>query len=541
METVGLAERIFLPERVRRVAILYEHREISYADLQEAVSHAADMLAGIGISQGDRVAILLADSPEFIALFIAIISLGAIAVPINLALRRDDQLFILNDCGARAAVVEASVVNGLFANGLMPVSLVNLIVVQRDSDGSIREVGDVKLQMFDDRTAPANRVIADHRPADTNADAFILYTSGSTGEPKGAVHSQGDIFYTNETYCREVLNLRDSDRLFSSSRLPFAYGLGNAFTFPLLNGCTAILCREKPTAEVIARIFDEYRPTIFFGVPVVYRMLLEPHQAGVRVRASVGRSAGNGPTEVGALKTGSLRLCISAGEALPAALGQEWQDMFDVQVLDGIGSTEMLHMWMSNHDGDVRYGSSGKLLHGYEARLIDHEDTAVAKGEVGNLWIRGGSAASRYWQRPDISAATFVDGWTRTGDLYRQDADGFWWHMGRSDDCFKPTGQWVSPVEVEGVLLKSEHIRAAAVVEGFDKDGLSCVCAFIVRSDDDEIAKVEKSLRDLCESSLPRFKQPRRYIFIDELPYTATGKVQRFKLREQLRAEKTGQ
>jgi benzoate-CoA ligase family protein len=358
------------------------------------------------------------------------------------------------------------------------------------------------------------------RPGAEDADAFILYTSGSTGEPKGAVHSQSDIFYTNETYCREVLKLSDDDRLFSSSRLPFAYGLGNAFTFPLLNGSTSVLCREKPTPEVVARVFRNHRPTIFFGVPVVYRMLLEHHR-------------NDSP-----LDTSTLRFCVSAGEALPAQLGEDWQKTFGVEVLDGIGSTEMLHMWMSNHPGDVRYGSSGKLLKGYDAKLVDHEGAPVPDGTEGNLWIRGASAASRYWHRPETSAETFVDGWVRTGDLYREDGDGFWWHMGRSDDCFKPTGQWVSPVEVEGVLVKSDRIRAAAVVEGFDKDGLSCVCAFVVpvkpRESEDT---VEQALRVQCETALPRFKQPRRYIFVDELPYTATGKVQRFKLREQLRAQ----
>ncbi|HEV8140476.1 MAG TPA: AMP-binding protein, partial [Pyrinomonadaceae bacterium] len=297
-------------------------------------------------------------------------------------------------------------------------------------------------------------------------------------------------------------------------------GLGNALTFPLLNGCTSVLCREKPGPDVVARVFCEHRPTIFFGVPVVYRMLLEHHR------------------NVSPLDTSSLRFCVSAGEALPAQLGEDWQKTFGVEVLDGIGSTEMLHMWMSNHSGDVRYGSSGKLLNGYEAKLVDHEGAPVPDGTEGNLWIRGGSAASRYWQRPETSAQTFVEGWVRTGDLYRCDEQGFWWHEGRSDDCFKPTGQWVSPVEVEGVLVKCDKIRAAAVVEGFDKDGLSSVCAFAVRANDSESEEaIEQSLRALCETSLPRFKQPRRYIFVSELPYTATGKVQRYKLREKLRAE----
>jgi benzoate-CoA ligase len=254
----------------------------------------------------------------------------------------------------------------------------------------------------------------------------------------------------------------------------------------------------------------------------------------------VGASAAEkSPTEVSTLNSASLRLCVSAGEALPAQLGEDWEKTFGVAVLDGIGSTEMLHMFMSNHEGEVRYGSSGKLLKGYDAKLVDHEGEAVPPGTEGNLWIRGASAASRYWQRPDTSAQTFINGWVRTGDLYRRDEHGFWWHMGRSDDCFKPTGQWVSPVEVEGVLVKSDRIRAAAVVEGFDKDGLSCVCAFVVRTQESEREDaVEQTLRGLCENALPRFKQPRRYIFVSELPYTATGKVQRFKLREQLRNER---
>ena len=354
----------------------------------------------------------------------------------------------------------------------------------------------------------------------TNQPAFILYTSGSTGEPKGAVHRQSDIFYTNKTYCSEVLRLRDGDRLFSSSRLPFAYGLGNAFTFPLLNGCMTILCREKPSPEVIARVFADYKPTIFFAVPVVYRLLLDQYR--------------NNPV----LDCSSLRLCISAGEALPAAIGEEWERTFGVPVLDGIGSTEMLHMWMSNHEGELVYGSSGKLLEGYEARLLDPEEQPTPTGAEGNLWVKGASAATGYWFRPETTAGTFVDGWVRTGDLYRQDTHGYWFHMGRSDDCFKSSGQWVSPVEVEGVLLRHKGISRAAVVEDFDSEGLPCACAFVVCAEgcvDADSTLLERGLRELARAALPRFKQPRQYVFVDELPYTATGKIQRFKLREQIR------
>jgi benzoate-CoA ligase family protein len=515
MEGRSLFDEIFQADRADRVAVLFGQREITYGELRALSSRTAEVLHARNIGAGDRVAMLLADSPEFVAAFIAIISLGAIAVPINLALGKKEQLAILRDCGARTAIVEAEIAQSLFADAESRGDLQKLLVVARDPAPAI-EIAGIAVERLDragGRALEANFPIV---PGD-DQDAFILYTSGSTGEPKGAVHAQSDIVYTNETFCREVLNLRADDRLFSSSRLPFAYGLGNALTFPLLNGLTSVLCREKPSAEVVARVFHDCRPTIFFGVPVVYRMLLEHHRGGRD------------------LDTSSLRLCISAGEALPAQLGEEWQKTFGVEVLDGIGSTEMLHMFMSNHEQDVRYGSSGKLLRGYQARLVDHDGKVTTQGDAGNLWIRGASAARRYWQRPDISAETFVDEWVRTGDLYRQDADGYWWHMGRSDDCFKPTGQWVSPVEVEGVLIRSEHVRAAAVVEGFDPDGLSCVCAFVVSDNSGATGPVEESLRAHCEASLPRFKQPRRYIFVPELPYTATGKVQRFKLREQLR------
>ncbi|HEU5236534.1 MAG TPA: benzoate-CoA ligase family protein [Pyrinomonadaceae bacterium] len=524
---MNLFERIFTSDRAVSPAVLFEQREVSYANLRDETVRIAGILNALGVQRGDRVSLLLTDSPEFIASFVAVISIGAIAVPINLALRQGEQLFILKDCGACAAIIEAQAAQSLFANSPAPQDLKNLVFVRREGDvaaplfaaGNSVDFHSAGRLPLDKPMNPGQAsAIAHGGASDTDADAFILYTSGSTGEPKGAVHSQADVFYTNETYCSEVLKLREGDRLFSSSRLPFAYGLGNSFTFPLLNGLTTVLCREKPTPQVVKHVFRNDRPTVFFGVPVVYRMLLEHHR------------------NVAPLDTESLRFCVSAGEALPAQLGEEWEQEFGVPVLDAIGSTEMLHMFMSNHLGDVRYGSSGKLLKGYAAKLIDHEGTPTARGEVGNLWISGRSSASRYWQRPEISNETFIDGWTRTGDLYRCDAEGFWWHMGRSDDCFKPTGQWVSPVEVEGVLLRHEATRAAAVVEGFDDAGLSEVCAFVVLEEGTEPQKSETQLRQLCADVLPRFKQPRRYLFVPGLPYTATGKVQRFKLREQLRS-----
>jgi benzoate-CoA ligase len=538
---MNLFEAILNIDSLDRIAILYEQRQISYAELRTETLAVARVLSDLEVGRGERVALLLDDSPEFIALFIAIVSYGAIAVPINLGLRLDEQRAILNDCTAKAVIVEA-VLSGLLleAQEKLPF-LKEVVVVCRNSEDekritaetqraqrTRREHGEGSLGIrFLSEELETSRQQAATEFSSPAADqlAFILYTSGSTGEPKGAIHRQSDLFYTNETYCREVLQLREGDRLFSSSRLPFAYGLGNAFTFPLLTGCTTILCREKPTPEVIARVFAEHQPTIFFAVPVIYRLLLD-HQ--------------NNPNTTSALDCSGLRLCISAGEALPAQLGEEWEKTFGVPVLDGIGSTEMLHMWMSNHEGELVYGSSGKLLKGYEARLLDLAGQPAPLGTEGNLWVRGASAAIGYWNKPETTADTFIDGWVRTGDLYRQETDGFWFHMGRSDDCFKSSGQWVSPVEVEGVLLRHEGISRAGVVEDFDNEGLPCACAFVVHADasvDD--ATIELGLRELARAALPRYKQPRRYVFVDELPYTATGKIQRFKLRERLKGSAT--
>jgi acyl-coenzyme A synthetase/AMP-(fatty) acid ligase len=476
---MNLFEAIFNADgSLDRTAILFEQREISYAGLRAETLKLTGVLATLRVERGDRVALLLNDSPEFVACFIALVSYGAIAVPINLALRSEEQCAILNDCTASVVMVEEDLFEKLPAGLPDELPQVKQVVVvgrrekregfvgYTQSPPRMQETNSKptawKIWSYEDlrsqtETSPLPDPATVFAQPDENQAAFILYTSGSTGEPKGAVHRQSDIFYTNKTYCREVLQLRDGDRLFSSSRLPFAYGLGNAFTFPLLNGFTSVLCREKPTPEIIAKVFADYRPTIFFAVPVVYRLLLD--DAKSKERGS-------------RLDCSSLRLCVSAGEALPAQLGEEWEKTFGVPVLDGIGSTEMLHMWMSNHKGEVVYGSSGKLLQGYEARLLDAEGRPTPAGAEGNLWVKGASAAIAYWQRPETTAATYVDGWVRTGDLYRQDAAGYWFHMGRSDDCFKSSGRWVSPVEVEGVLLRHEGVSRAAVVEDFDSDGL---------------------------------------------------------------------
>jgi benzoate-CoA ligase family protein len=514
-------------------AIVYDHREITYGELSTRTIAMAKAISFFGIARGDRVAILLNDSPEFVEAFIATCSLGAIAVPINMALPIQEQRGILDDSGARLAIMEEDLCNALLTDAPKKLHLPEKVVfVDRparpeSADGlgtsfhiteKIRNESATTIHALKYVLSKTVSAVEPDFPSPEKDDpAFILYTSGSTGEPKGAVHRQSDIYYTNQTFCREVLKLQSGDRLFSSSRLPFAYGLGNSLSFPLLNGVTTILCRDKPTPKVIRRILAHHRPTIFFGVPVVFNLLLEHHRHERPLDCS------------------SLRLCVSAGEALPAHLGREWEQTFDVSVLDGIGSTEMLHMFMSNHENDLRYGSSGTILQGYEARLVDGNDHPSPPEGEGHLWVKGDSAAIGYWQRPTETARTFVDGWVRTGDLYRC-TDGYWFHMGRSDDCFKSSGQWVSPVEVEGVVVRHDGVARVAVVEDFDHDLLPCPCAFVVAKEPEfDASALEAELRELTAGALPRFKQPRRYVFISELPYTATGKVQRFKLRNELR------
>ena len=503
-------------------AIRFDGRTITYEELRAATLTMAQVISSLGGAPGDRVALLLHDSPEFVEAFIATCSLGAIAVPINMALRAAEQCSILHNSGANLAFIEAETCRALLTHAPEKLqSLKNVVVVERPSGrGCYENIGSINLHSLELLREKATETATPDFPVAGPIDpGFILYTSGSTGEAKGAVHRQADIAYTNETFCREVLRLTTDDRLFSSSRLPFAYGLGNCFTFPLLNGATTILCREKPSPDIISRTFSEHRPTIFFGVPVVYNLLLEHHRAGRKLDCS------------------SLRLCVSAGEALPTHLGEEWEKEFAVQLLDGIGSTEMLHMFMSNHENEVRYGSSGRLLKGYEARLVDENGAPTPVDTEGHLWIKGESAAMYYWENPEATAKTFVDGWVRTGDLYRCDSEGYWYHMGRSDDCFKSSGRWVSPVEVERALLRHEGVARAAVVEDFDSNQLPCACASVVKQDvESDSAQLEHELRKLAAESLARFKQPRRYLFVAELPYTATGKIQRFKLRQELRS-----
>jgi benzoate-CoA ligase len=479
-----------------RIAVEFRENRITYGELRTRVDQWARLIADRGVNEGDRVALLLYDSPEFIACFLAVVSVGAVSVPINTFLPARDVEFILADSGARLLILESELEDRVnLSGGSQPVSAILKV------DTPTRACSELRDDRVKEQTAAATT---------RKAPAFLLYTSGSTGTPKGVLHLHGSIPHTVESYSKSVLRLSTQDRVYSSSRLFFAYGLGNSFSFPLAAGATVIVDSGRATPERIAALFEEQTPTVFFGVPSVYLALLEHRAKG------------------GVLNTSNLRLCVSAGEALPARIFEDWQREFGLTILDGIGSTEMLHIFISNREGEARAGSSGMIVPGYAARLVDDQVSDVE--DLGDLWVRGSSATAGYWNRPELTQETIQDGWVRTGDIYRREQDGFFFHVGRSDDCFKVRGLWVSPIEVEGALLAHSSVVEAAVVSAVDEDGLATAKAYVViRVEKKESLKDE--LMSFVASRLASYKAPTQIEFIDEMPRTATGKIQRFKLR----------
>ncbi|MFL6213344.1 MAG: benzoate-CoA ligase family protein [Blastocatellia bacterium] len=501
--TFNLCDYFLGPARLSLIgndpAIIYRSETLTYANLRRLVDEWAARLLQREIGEGDRVALLLYDSPLFIAAFLACARIGAISVPINTALTAEDVQFIINDSGARMVICEVE----------LQVKLASLESAAPASTAIISV--DARSWAFDENRAGNSSEVAAKTSGET--PAFMLYTSGSTGTPKGALHRHAAPHDTAQTFGANVLRLTAADRVYSSSRLFFAYGLGNSLTFPLAAGATVILDAERPTPERIAQLFSEAAPTVFFGVPAIYRALLDFDKSS-------------------ALDTSSLRLCVSAGEALPARIFEDWRARFGLDILDGIGSTEMLHIFISNRMGETRAGSSGRVVDGYAARLLDDAGCEAAEDVPGNLWVKGASAFVSYWDRAELTAATIQDGWVRTGDVYRRDAEGFFYHIGRSDDCFKVSGLWVSPVEVESVLVAHPAVVEAAVVAATGADGLATARAFVVIRTEGDADKLRTELEAFTRARLPRYKAPSQIIFVESLPRTATGKVQRFKLRQ---------
>jgi benzoate-CoA ligase family protein len=482
---------------------------LTYNDLRQLADYWVAELRQRGVSEGDRVALLLYDSPLFISLFLATAAIGAISVPMNTSLSAEEMRFILTDSGARLVCCEEELQDKL-----------RLIVGDSNQGPSLCAVNSKASLAESDIRIGKQATLRAATAAKT--PAFMLYTSGSTGTPKGALHLHGSMPVTVRNYANTVLALNEDDRVFSSSRLFFAYGLGNSLSFPLAAGARVLLDPERPTAERIAQIFAAQKPTVFFGVPAIYNALLERSANGARLDCS------------------SLRLCVSAGEALPANIFERWRREVGLEILDGIGSTEMLHIFISNRQGDAVAGSSGRVVEGYEARLLDDNGGEVHANELGNLWVRGESAMAGYWNRAELTQITIRDGHVKTGDVYRCDEAGYFYHVGRSDDCVKVKGLWVSPIEVESALAAHPSVAEAAVVSAIGAEGLATVRAFVVIRKPGNQKMIETELREYLRARLPRYKVPSEIVVIDEMPRTSTGKIQRYKLRTQDRPSISG-
>ena len=506
-------ELVSLParEHPEKVAILGTEREVMYRELGSGVARVAQALRDSGCRPGDRVLIVLPDSFEFIECFFGAAKIGAIAVPVNPMARAADYRHYLSNSGARFAVVHASIIGELASANAG--SALELVVVAGGRAGRPQNVAR-KTVNWDDWLPTSTGSVPTH-PTSPTDPAFFLYTSGSGGAPKAAVHRHQDMVVTSRNFAQGVLGLSADDRTFSVSKLFFAYGLGNGMYFPFFLGASTILNPDRPRASRVGQIVMQYRPTVFFAVPTFYAALINEAERGLRVDFS------------------SVRLAVSAGESLPGEVFERFRGRFGVEILDGIGSTEMLHVFLSTRPGQARPGTCGREVPGYEARILDDAKEPVVDREIGNLWVKGESAFVEYWQIPDLTALVKQDGWVLTGDKFTRDADGYFHYSGRSDDMMKVSGMWVSPGEVENALLGHAAVAECAVVGRADALGLVRPVAFIVLRAGivNPAGGLDSEINGWLRTRLPGFKCPHEFRFVSELPKTATGKIQRFLLR----------
>ena len=490
--------------RGRHVAIECGDARITYDEVQRHVNRCGSALLGIGVRPEDRVLLLLLDGPEFVYSFFGAIKIGAVPVPLNTLWKPSDYQYVIRDSRAAVLIVSAELLPRIEQIPAADRLALRHIIVAGGDQGVPAHPSFALFEL-------QGSVELEAEPTSRDAPAFWLYSSGSTGAPKGCVHLQHDMVVCAELFGKGVLGISPADRTYSVAKLFFAYGLGNALYFPFAVGATTILSPAAPTPPNVYDVIERHKPTLLFSVPTSYGMLL---------------------AHAGDYDLSSVRLAVSAGEALPPSLYDRFKQRFGVDIIDGIGSTEVLHMFISNRPDAIRPGSSGLIVHGYEARLLDDENEPVPPGEIGNLWIRGDSVCAGYWNQHEKTKNAIEGHWIRTGDKYTRDVDGFYWYGGRSDDMLKVGGLWVSPVEVENALVAHHAVLECAVIGREDRDGLIKPMAFVVlaagTAGSPELAK---ALQQFVRERLAEYKRPRWVAFVDELPKTATGKIQRFRLR----------
>ena len=495
--TVDLIERNLAGGRGAKTAYIEDGGTTTYAQLAERVDRAANALLGLGIKREQRIAIAMLDSADWVALFLGAIKVGVVPVALNTLLTPADYEYQLKDSRSRALFFSQALSKAFDGMQAKCPHLKYAI-----NDAQLKDL----LQTADPK-AEAARTTRDDM-------CFWLYSSGSTGAPKGTVHLHSHLILTAELYAKPVLGIRESDVVFSAAKLFFAYGLGNSLTFPLAVGATTILMAERATPDAVFKRLVDKKPSIFYGVPTLYAALL----------------ANNAFPKKDQL---SLRVCTSAGEALPPEIGRRWTERTGAELLDGIGSTEMLHIFLSNRPGDIRPGTTGKPVPGYQLRLVDDQGGVIAKpGELGELQISGPTSAIMYWNQREKTKTTFQGPWTRSGDKYSVDKDGYYAYGGRSDDMLKVSGIYVSPAEVEAALVSHDSVLEAAVVGAEDENKLVKPKAYVVlKQGQKPNEELKTRLQQHVKDKLAPYKYPRWIEFLNELPKTATGKIQRFKLR----------
>jgi benzoate-CoA ligase family protein len=492
--------------RADKVAIECGEAHVTYRQLFERVNQVGNGLRTLGVRIEERVILLLLDSPEFATSFFGAIKIGAVPVPVNTLLKSADYEYLLNDSRARVAIVSDSLVAAIEAIPRERLRYLETVIVV----GGESRAGTLS---FEKLARESSSVLQAESTSKDDA-AFWLYSSGTTGQPKACVHLQHDMVVSSERYAKSILNITDKDRCFSVAKLFFAYGLGNALYFPLAVGATSILLPGPPKPQNVFEVIERQRPTLFFSVPSNYVKLLAHTAEGREFDLSCVRHA------------------ISAGEALPATVFHRFKERFGVEILDAIGSTEALHMIISNVPRAARPGSSGKIIPGFEARIVDDNNRPVVQGEIGSLLVKADSTCAYYWNQHQRTKDTIEGHWIRTGDKYYQDEDGYFWYAGRADDMLKVSGMWVSPVEIERALIEHPAVQEAAVVFRKDADELPKPVACIVTRDGTAgTPELARELQEFVLSRLPVFNRPHWVEFLSELPKTATGKIQRFKLR----------